>query len=80
MPCDRKGVGCQGGLNLWVIEVDHCPLVCEHVHLKWDTQKEMKRRKKGQENSNFPKTFVSFFLLVTSQQLVDDTTPCLQMK
>lgn len=38
MPGDCKGVGSQGGLNLWVIEVDHCPLVCEHVHLQWNTK------------------------------------------
>lgn len=34
MPCDCKGVGSQGGLNLRIVEVDHCPLVCEHIHLQ----------------------------------------------
>lgn len=62
MPCDCKVVGCQGGLNLWVIEVDHCPLVCEHVHLKWNTQKEMKRWQRTRKLLIFKKTFVLFFL------------------
>lgn len=38
MACDCEGVGSQGGLHLRVIEVDHCPLVCEHVHLQWNTE------------------------------------------
>lgn len=37
MPCNCKCVGSQGGLNLRIVEVDHCPLVCEHIHLQSKT-------------------------------------------
>lgn len=39
MPGNCKGVGSQGGLNLWVIKVNYCPLVCEHIYLKWRRKK-----------------------------------------
>lgn len=36
---DGEGVGCQGGLYFGVVEVDHCPLVREHVHLQGTEEK-----------------------------------------
>lgn len=31
---DGEGVGCEGGLHFWIVEVDHCSLICKHVDLK----------------------------------------------
>lgn len=38
---DGERVGSQRGLNFWVIEVDHRPLVCEHVHLQRKNKREL---------------------------------------
>lgn len=34
MACDSEGVGCQRSLYFGVVEMNHCSLVCKHVHLQ----------------------------------------------
>lgn len=35
---DGEGVGSEGRLHFGVVEVDDCPLVCEHVNLQSTTE------------------------------------------
>lgn len=37
MACDGEGVGGERGLNFGVVEMDHSPIIFDHVHLQGES-------------------------------------------